>query len=247
MRYYVITPICLLLAVMPLAGQNPEADDLDAVLGKWEKAMNGLQSYAASVQRTTLDKALDAKDVHRGMALLSKLDKKAGIQARLECTNVINPKSFEKYIYSGSDLYEYVPANSTIRHHKIAKNAKGVIEQDTLISLVLGMTVKHVKDRFDLKPMPNMPVDGYYYVIVQPKNAKDKQEFRIARLVFDRKNHLLAQVWFRQANDKEITWDFSNMQTNVQIGASHFEPKLPDASWKTETVRTPLVLPKVGP
>jgi TIGR03009 family protein len=232
--------------MLPVAAQNAAPPDLDAVLQKWEKAMSGLQSYAAVVERTTVDKALDVTEVHRGIAMLSKFDKKVGIQARFECVSTKDSKSFEKYIYAGADLYEYAPASNTVRHHKLAKNAKGVIEQDTFVSLVLGMTVKHVKDRFDLKPDQKAPMDGFDYVLVEPKNAKDRADFSNARLVFDRKNQLIAQIWFRQANGKEITWNFSQMQVNVQIPAAYFEASIPPG-WKLDVVKTLLVLPKLSP
>jgi len=243
MRACITIAICVLTGVLPLAAQNAKTDAIDATLHRWEKAMSGLQSYVAAIDRTTHDRALDLKEYHQGFAMLSKVDKKAGIQAVLHCVNTANPKSFEKYIYSGTDLYEYAPASNTIRHHKLAVNAKGAVEQDTLVSLVLGMTVKHVKERFDLKPETRLPADGYDYVYVEPRDGKDRAEFSVARLAFDKTNHLIAQIWFRQANGKEITWNFSKVKTNVPISADQFEPKLPDESWKREEIRMPIALP----
>jgi TIGR03009 family protein len=245
MRAYVFALVCM-LCVRPLAAQNHPTLELDAVLQKWEKAMNGLQSYVAIVERGTIDKALDVTETHQGLIMLSKADKNVGIQARFECMNTKNPKSFEKYIYAGADLFEYVPANYTVRHHKLAKNAKGVIQQDTFVSLVLGMTVKHVKDRFKLAYEKKAVADEYEYLFVEPKNVKDRGEFSVARIAFDRKNHLIAQIWFRQANGKEITWNFSKMQVNVQIPNHYFEPTLLPG-WKFDVVKAPLVLPKLAP
>jgi TIGR03009 family protein len=245
MRGYVLLLVAL-FGTLPVAAQNVKLNELDAVLQKWEKAMKGMQSYAAVVERETFDKALEVKEKHRGFTMLSKTDKKIGIQARFECANVKNPKSFEKYIYAGADLYEYVPANNTVRHHVLAKNAKGVVEKDTFVSLVLGMTVKHVKERFKLAYEKKAAADGYEYIVIEPKNAKDAAEFSNARLAFDRQNHLIAQIWFRQANGKEVTWNFSKMQVNVQIPNEYFEPKvLP--GWQMQKVNAPLILPKLAP
>ena len=208
--------------------------------------MLGLQSYVAVVERKTEDNVLSVKDVHKGFMMLSRADKKAGLQARLECVKTTNPNSSEKYIFSGADFYEYVPANNTVRHHKLAKNAKGVIEQEALPSLVLGMTVEHVKGRFDLvldkKPIP----DQFHYINVRSKNQRDAQEFREARLSFDRDNHLIAEIWFRQANGNEVTWSFSQMQINVQIPAKYFQPVVP-TGWQLVAVKAPLALPKLVP
>jgi len=232
----------MLCCVPPLAAQNPTSDDLNAVLRKWEQAMGGLRSYVAVVERTTIDKALDVTEKHQRYAMMPKAENNARIQAGIECEKTTNVKSFERYIYSGADLYEYAPASNTVRHHKLATNAKGIIEKDSFVSLVLGMTVKHVQDRFDLKPDSSKPIDGFYYVSVQPKNVKDQAEFSMARLAFDRTNHLIAQIWFRQANGSEVTWEFSKMQINVQIPAEYFQPALP-AGWRLEVVNAPLALP----
>src|SRR5438093_227405 len=104
----------LTLALTQSVGQ-PAQENLDTVLRGWEKAMTDLQSFVSVVERSTLDKAFGQRDEHKGYAMFLKPTvKDDGSRARLEMAKVSNPKIFEKYICTGTYLYEYVPANNTV-------------------------------------------------------------------------------------------------------------------------------------
>src|SRR5438874_300299 len=109
MRVFACAMIGLLLITLTVSAQGvaPVAprEDLDTVLRGWEKAMTDLKSFVCVVQRRTLDKALGARDEHKGYAMfLSPTTKDGGSRARLELGKVSNPKVFEKYICTGTYL-----------------------------------------------------------------------------------------------------------------------------------------------
>ena len=236
MRVFAGSLIVLLAIAMTAATQQPAPENLDTVLRGWEKAMTDLRSFVAVVERTTLDKALSAKDEHNGFAMFMKSPgKDETSRARLELKKVSKPSIFEKYICTGTFLYEYVPANTTIRIHDMPKNNKGGM-QESFLSFLFGMSAAEAQNRYEMKHVVTNPPDKHYhYILIRPKTAQDKSDFTEARLSLLRTNNLPAQIWYLQPNKNEITWNFKNMQLDVQIPLTWFQPDEPKG-WKTERV-----------
>jgi outer membrane lipoprotein-sorting protein len=80
------------------------------------------------------------------------------------------------------------------------------------------------------------PDPNYHYIKIVPKLTQDKSDFVEARLSLFRKNNLPAQIWYLQPNKNEITWSFSQLQLNVQIPLTYFQPDEPKG-WRTERVQ----------
>ena len=72
MRVFAGSLIVLLAVAMIAPTQQPGSEDLDTVLRGWEKAMTDLRSFVSVVERTTLDKALSARDEHKGYAKIGR-------------------------------------------------------------------------------------------------------------------------------------------------------------------------------
>jgi TIGR03009 family protein len=235
----------LLVSFVALAqgvGQPPEKENLDTVLRGWEKAMTDLQSFVSVVARTPLDKALGARDEHKGYAMFMKpAAKDAGCRARLEMAKVANPKIFEKYVCTGTYLYEYVHANSTVRVHNLPPSNKGGVQQESFLSFLFGMTSEQAKARYHMVHVASNPPDKHYhYILIKPKQEQDKSDFVEARLSLFRSNNLPAQIWYLQPNKNELTWNFKDVQINVQIPLKYFEADLPK-DWRVDRVQ-----PKLG-
>src|ERR1051325_9543167 len=100
MRSYLCSIVALLAVVLTASAQAQE--NLDTVLQGWEKAMTDLRSFAAVVERETLDKELQSKDQWKGYAMFNKAAAKdEGSKARLELYKLNNSSIFEKYICDG--------------------------------------------------------------------------------------------------------------------------------------------------
>jgi TIGR03009 family protein len=149
---------------------------------------------------------------------------------------VANPKIFEKYVCTGTFLYEYVPANSVIRIHDMPKNAK-IGAQESFLSFLFGMTAEEAKTRYAMElVVPNPPDKHYHYIRIKPKLQTDQTDFVEARLSLYRAHSLPAQIWYLQPNKNEITWNFTQLQLNREIPLKLFEPTQPQG-WRVERVQ----------
>jgi TIGR03009 family protein len=238
MRVFAYSVIGLLTAALTASAQPPAQENLDTVLRGWEKAMTDLKSFYAVVERTTLDKALGAKDEHKGYAMFMKAAAKDDAsRARLELTKVNNPKVFEKYICTGTFLCEYVPATSTVRIHDMPQNKKDGMQQESFLSFLFGMGSEQAKARYQMTHVvPNPPDKFYHYIQIKPKTEQDKSDFIEARLSLFRSTNLPAQIWYLQPNKNEITWNFKDVQIDRQIPLQYFQREEPKG-WRVERVQ----------
>src|SRR6185295_8864096 len=111
-----------------------------------------------------------------------------------------------------------------------------------------GMGANQAQQRYDMEivfPAPGKPDPNYHYIQVTPKLAQDKGDFTVARLSLFRSNNLPAQIWYLQPNKNVIEWNFTEVQTNVQIPLKFFQPdEIP--GWRTERVQ-PKAPPALAP
>jgi TIGR03009 family protein len=241
MRVYLST----LVFVLALAGSASAQElDINTVLRDWQKTVSGMTSFACTIERTSIDKALDAKDVFRGQVFFQKARKKGdGNLAHLELTKKTNPDVFEKYILTGSELHEFVPAQKIVRVYKLPDANQMGLPQENVMGFLFGIGVEHVKERYSMElKKPSRPDPHYHYVLITPKTARDKADFTEARLALYRENNLPAQVWFLQPNKNEVTWNFGKMQLNVPIPPQQFVPAMPPG-WRVVAVALPPMLP----
>jgi TIGR03009 family protein len=231
-------------AAQPAPPPQPTQSNLEMVLKGWEQAMLNLRSFAVIIDRAALDKALNTRDEYKGHALFVKpVANQQTSQAKLELYKVSNPKVYEKYICLQNNLYEYSPTNNKLRVHKMPQNKNGGNQQESFLSFLFGMGANQAMTRYDMKYVSSDA--HYHYVRVLPKMPADKGDFAEARLCILRANNLPAQIWYLQPNGNEITWNFSKMQIDVQIGPEYFRPDLPKG-WTVEQV-DPNALSKLPP
>lgn len=227
-----------MIAQQPMAPITPqEAAALDQILRGWEKAMTDLRSFATVVDRESLDKALQARDKYQGYALFLKAATKDDHgRACLVLQKEKKAEVFEKYICTGTYLYEYLPAQKVIRVHDLPEKKKGV-QQESFLSFLFGMGADEAKARYEMRPVTpakNDPTAPYYhYLRIKPKTAADKNDFTEARLSLYKSNNLPAQIWYLQPNGNEITWTFTKVQVDKQISLDYFQPTQ-EKDWRVE-------------
>ncbi|MCI0377214.1 MAG: TIGR03009 domain-containing protein [Gemmataceae bacterium] len=248
MRLFSLIVTAMLAAGVALAqqpGGDPKAPTVDEVLERWEKTMAGVQNlYAEKVKRTTIDRTFQTKEIFEGHAMYLKSNvPNQGSRAKLELNKVttqgVNKEIYEKYICSGTFLYEFAPANKVIRVHEMPPPKQGQVSDDSLLSFLFGMRAVQAKQRYQVSWDTKLAYDQhYFYIQILPKNPEDKADFTQARLSLVRTTHLPAQVWFLQPNGNEVTWDFRNVHTNLEkLDPRYFEqPQLPK-DWQFERVR----------
>jgi TIGR03009 family protein len=234
MRLFGYCSIGLVAIVLAASAQAPGQENLDMVLRAWEKSMTDLKNFTCVVERESLDKALQIKEMNKGYAMFLKAaNPKDGSRAKLHTMNLAT-KVEEKYILTGPFLYEYVAAQSLIRIHTMPEG-KQAHQQESFLSFLFGMGAKEAKDRYQMELIvPKAPDKFYHYIRVQPKMPQDKGDFTEARLSILRANNLPAQVWYHQPNGKEITWNFTELKIDQpNLPLHHFNPETPKG-WRSE-------------
>jgi TIGR03009 family protein len=201
--------------------------------------LSSVRSLQAECQRTALDKTFQSTEIFKGTAkYLKAVGAGQGSRASLELykQTAQGPSAtiYEKYICTGTYLYEYAPAKKVVRIHDLPKPKGGQISDDSFLAFLFGMKAAEAKQRYQLTLSPS---DKYYhYIVIQPKLAQDKADFTKAQLVLRRDNLLPARVWFHDPSGNEITWDFPQTRANVNIPPAAFEqPNLPPG-WQWERV-----------
>jgi TIGR03009 family protein len=216
-------------AVPPAAG-----DSIDDVLNGWEKTMGVVKAMSVDIVRTRLDKTFDSTEVFEGWAkfLRSSLAGQPS-RASLELKKKGKPEVFERFIYTGTFLYEFRPATKVIAVHELPAPGPGAVADDNIVSFIFGTKADELKKRYAIER--TRPSDMYYhYVKITPRFPADKAEFSIAELVLVRTTLLPCRFWFRQPNGDEMTWDFKNVDTAAVVPIIQFAAPVPDPGWKLE-------------
>ncbi len=235
-KHWLALPV-FLAAVAVLSAQQPVPyhDKLDEVLLQWEKSMTGIQSLLVIINRVAVDKVFQATEVFEGKAKFMKSTQPGQpSRASLELTKKNRPDIYEKYICTGTFVYEFAPQDKVIRIHELPAPKPGQLADDNFLSFLFGMKAVEAKRRYKLTYVPPLPNDKFYsYVKVEPLSLADKSDFTEARLTLWNNTFLPRQLWFRQPNGNEVTWDFPKVVNNADIRATDFaQPALPAADWR---------------
>src|SRR6516165_9666667 len=236
-KWLALTAILMISGVL-LAQQQaqiPTGDKLDQLLTNWEKAMTSVQSLLAYCTRTTTDKVFQTTEVFEGTAKFLKSGQ-AGQPSRasLEMKKKGRPEIYEKFICTGTFLYEFAPQDKVIRIHELPPPKSGQMADDNFLSFLFGMKAADAKKKYKLTYVPAPPDDKWYsYVKIEPIDVADKADFNEAQLVLTNSTYLPRRLWFRQSNGNEVTWDFPKMISGGDIRATEFaQPALPASDWR---------------
>src|SRR6266702_7719342 len=150
-------PALLLLPIVVLAQQlQPlppnQAQMLGFVLTNWEQSMTKLDRFSAICRRTTTDKTFGGQEVYEGSAKFIKSGPGQPSRALLQMYNKKDPSSYEKFLYTGAFLYEYIPTTKVLRIHDVPEPKPGhpAIENNVL-ALLFGMKAAQAQQRYDMK------------------------------------------------------------------------------------------------
>jgi TIGR03009 family protein len=255
MRYLRLLFAAVLMVAVSASAQTPTTGDpkgdpkadpakekaavyLDAYLNAWEKRMQGLRGLETKV--TLIEK--DGKDIttYEGDAAILRPN-----LCKVFLVDKDNPKDAKRwkhFVADGKFLWEYNYASKVVYVHALPKDG---IADNTLMTFLFGMKSKEIKGRYELSMEPDNKrkmTEWYAHIGILPKSDADKQEFKLAELVLihnrDEKVRdlmmLPARLWFQNTNGNEITWEFKEMKTKIELDAKAFEaPKVP-ANWKSE-------------
>jgi TIGR03009 family protein len=206
---------------------------LDAHLAKWEAAMKSIETLGAQLTRVDKDPVIEQVQRLTGTAYYMKAGSGSSAQnlALLELTLEGQKEPKEKFVCTGTYIYQFLPEQKEIRYYELPKPKPGqAAEDNNLLSLLFGMKADDAKKRYELKLAKE---DKYYiYVDITPRSPADKADFQRARLVLNKSNYLPRQLWFEHANRSEVMWDIPNLQVGMALERRSFDAPQAPKGWK---------------
>ncbi len=209
----------------PAATFDPAHNRLDSYLVQWEEKMKSVTSLAADIVQEKDDQVFRTRDVYVGKAKYLKPN-----LAMLYLQKKSRPDVFQKYICTGSFLYEYNQSARELRYHELPAPKPGQVADDNFLGFLFGMRAEDARRRYDMRLMGE---DQYYvYVEVLPRTAADAADFHKAQLAFTKNTMLPRQLTFEEPNKNRVKWDIPVIETGLRLDRNEFtRPDLPPG-WK---------------
>lgn len=218
----------------PAAAPAPAPVDptLDKYLLRWEQEMQKVQSLGARLSRTDKDVTFQSAQQLNGVAYYMKDGTGPSTlnRALLEMYRGNSKDIAEKFVCTGTFLYQYSPGEKEIRAYAMPKPRPGAVADDNFLSFMFGMKAEEAKRRYILN-LQKEDAD-FIYVAVLPRFPADRADFKQARLVLSKKNYLPAQLWFKQPNNNEVLWDIPVIDTQMKLDARWFDKPEAPKGWK---------------
>jgi TIGR03009 family protein len=245
MRSLVIALAALLAAGLTAQAQTttpppaPTDKKLDEYLLRWEQEMQKIQGLVATLERTEKDKAFQTEKKFTGYAQYMKdgTGPTARNLALLEMKEAGKNEMHEKFICTGTFLYQFSPATKEIRALRLPTLKPGQVGDDNFLTFLFGMKAEQAKLKYDLR-LTKEDKD-YIYVDVVARTPQDKADFKRAQLVLNKDNFLPRQLWFEQPNGNTIVWGIPQIDTKAKVNARDFDAPSPPTGWKMVTVERP--------
>lgn len=218
-------------AAPPAAAADNRA--LDEHLAKWEGAMKKVETLGAQLTRIDKDPTFDTVKKLTGVAYYVRAGAGPSAQnlALLEMKLEGQKEAKEKFVCTGTYIYQFLPEQKEIRYYELPKPKPGeAAEDNTLMSLLFGMKAADAKKRYELKLVKE---DTYYiYVDIAPRSPADRSDFQRARMVLNKTTYLPRQLWFEHANRSEVTWDIPNLQVGMDVPRRYFDAPQAPPGWR---------------
>lgn len=223
----------------PPAPTVASSAQLDAVLAQWEKQMQGVQTLAAQLTRTTVNRVFNTTDIYEGGVKFMKPNR-----ALFDLRKKGDPQVFERIVFTDANIYEFRPQDKTLRIHQPPPRKPGQVTDDNIMAFVFGMKADEAKRRYDMSlHKPEDP--NYYYIAVQPRAPQDRQDFVSAWLILLKRNYLPRQFRYTEPNKNEIMYDIPSIELNGKsVVATDFAPPQAPSGWKTVQVPRPTPQPE---
>ncbi len=240
MRYSRSVLTCMLVLGTPLQGQQQPAapvvldqrDKLDSLLLQWEAKMKEVQSLSAQIVRQKDDRIFRTKEIYEGTAKYLRPN-----YALLDLHRQDRPAIFERYISTGTYLYEYKQEYKQIRVHTLSPAKPGQVADDNFLSFLFGMRAEEAKRRYDMSLFKEDA--NYVYFKILPRFDADKADFKLAYLVLIKTSFLPRTLVFDEPNGNRVQWDIPVIDNGARLDRREFaQPAVPNG-WTM--VRAPKV------
>jgi TIGR03009 family protein len=207
---------------------DPSKDPLDALLAQWEEKMKAVDTISANIVRTRDDAVFKNREIFEGTAQYMKPN-----FALLDLHMRGQPTRIEKYVSTGTYLFEYAQANRELRFHELPPPKPGqATGDDNFLSFLFGMKADDAKRRYDIKFIGPGQDQFYYYLEITPRSAADRQDFQKASVALTKGTLLPRLLTLDAANGDRTQWDLPKVEVGVRLNRQAFDkPPLPPG-WK---------------
>jgi TIGR03009 family protein len=244
MRFFGLVLAAVLAATAPAAAQQnpapaaptPPQAALDNYLLRWQQEMEKVQTLHAQLARIDKDKTFNTATKLTGYAAYMKVGTgpTAMNLAMLEMCVDGKREVREKFVCTGTFLYQFLPEEKQIKVFELPKPKPGQVAEDSFLSFMFGMKADEARRRYDLRLYKED--EHYIFVDVLPRFPNDRADFQRARLVLNRSNFLPRQLWFEHPNGNEVVWDIPRIQSGAQLNRQMFDPPQTPPGWRVVTV-----------
>jgi TIGR03009 family protein len=194
----------------------------------WEQAMKGMKAFEAQIDRVEQDRANRSQEMFTGVVKFMEPN-----YVLLELKKQDNPDVYEKWLSTGTFLYQWVPQAKKINVNELPK-PKGS-GNDSMLAVLGCLNISEARKRFDLEYGKDDPY--YHYIEIKPRTPEDRAEFTWARIVLNKSTNLPREIRFITPGNDEVLWNIRSLQVYADAGrmnrADFTKPDLPK-DWKFE-------------
>jgi TIGR03009 family protein len=218
---------------VPQVNSPPQAAELQAILSNWQRAFGGVTKFhVLNAVRTMKDAIWNETTFYEGeikflaprrfLVDLKKMDRGKPV-----------PGDMFKVVCTGDAIFEFKPKDKKI--YMMPMPDKKANDNTIMGFLFPDMKITEFQDRYQLAlaAAPAGYEKYYYFIDILPKRPEDKANFSNARLVLNRQNFLPSQLYYKEPNGSQITWDFRKIKTaDANVQPNEFgQPTLPARDW----------------
>jgi TIGR03009 family protein len=176
-------------------------------------------------------------EIREGEAKFMKLAD-GSFGARIELANPQDPNDFERFIYTGTHLYQLRSREKVVNVVPLGPQQASSAPEDSPLGFLYGMSAESAWKRY--KIAVTKEYDGYLHVQITPNFARDQQEFTRAELAIVNRDQpkipkdMPKYISFVEPNNVQVTWYIDELRRNAgnRVQAKDFAPPAVPPGWQ---------------
>jgi hypothetical protein len=135
----------------------------------------------------------------------------------------------------GKQLWHVIPHQKQLFVYPLPDSGPSLLGGGSwLLSLMTGLKSDEVRKRYGFQLTKE---DDYYaYLEVVPRLPADRGNFKRARLVLNKDQGTIRQLWYETAAGDEVTWNVTDVDLKPTLQPQDFEVTTPSSDWKVTEI-----------
>jgi TIGR03009 family protein len=209
-------------AAVPRTPAKTDPDRLNQLMHGWELKSRDTRDFWCKFDRITTDATFGQRTIEHGIA--------SGVRPYIGRLDLFDdtPDANGRYrnftqvfIFNGKSLFQYeFKTKQAIEHVLPDVDARGRAMPGPL-AFIFGMSAAEARERFDLTLVREFSRDvngqsiDYALLHAEPKTDTDMRDFKLAKIVIERKTFLPRQIVIEEPEGNTQDWRFVEIKTNV--------------------------------